>query len=70
MAGVAARSERGAAGGLKVRLQADPTYLVRGDACVAPTMGLMTDVKSTSIKVLLVQAVVLAGLWLLQQAFL
>jgi hypothetical protein len=28
------------------------------------------DVKATSIKVLLVQAVVLAGLWLLQQAFL
>ena len=30
----------------------------------------VSDVKSTSIKVLLVQAVVLAGLWLLQQAFL
>ncbi len=28
------------------------------------------DVRATSIKVLLVQAVVLAGLWLLQQAFL
>jgi hypothetical protein len=28
------------------------------------------DVKATSIKVLLVQALVLAGLWLLQQAFL
>ena len=28
------------------------------------------DVKSTSIKVLIVQVVVLAGLWLLQQAFL
>ena len=28
------------------------------------------DVKATSIRVLLVQAVVLAGLWLLQQAFL
>lgn len=29
-----------------------------------------SDVKSTSITVLLVQVVVLAGLWLLQQAFL
>jgi len=28
------------------------------------------DVRATSIKVLLVQALVLAGLWLLQQAFL
>jgi hypothetical protein len=30
----------------------------------------MTEVKSTSVKVLVVQAAVLAGLWLLQQAFL
>ena len=29
----------------------------------------MTAVKSTAVKVLLVQAAVLAGLWLLQQAF-
>jgi hypothetical protein len=29
----------------------------------------MAGVKTTAIKVLLVQAVVLAGLWLLQQAF-
>ena len=28
------------------------------------------EVKSTSIKVLLIQAAVLAGLWLLQRAFL
>ena len=28
------------------------------------------DVKATSIKVLVVQAIVLAGLWLLQRAFL
>jgi hypothetical protein len=30
----------------------------------------MTAVKSTVVKVLLVQAAVLAGLWFLQQAFL
>jgi hypothetical protein len=30
----------------------------------------MTRVKSTAVKVLLIQVVVLAGLWLLQQAFL
>jgi hypothetical protein len=30
----------------------------------------MAAVKSTAVKVLLVQVVVLAGLWLLQQAFL
>jgi hypothetical protein len=30
----------------------------------------MTTVKSTAVKVLLLQVVVLAGLWLLQQAFL
>jgi hypothetical protein len=30
----------------------------------------MTTVKSTAVKVLLIQVVVLAGLWLLQQAFL
>jgi hypothetical protein len=29
-----------------------------------------SDVRSSSLKVLLVQAIVLAGLWLLQQAFL
>lgn len=28
------------------------------------------DVRTTSVKVLLVQAIVLAGLWLFQQAFL
>jgi hypothetical protein len=28
------------------------------------------DVRSTSVKVLIVQAIVLAGLWLFQQAFL
>ena len=28
------------------------------------------DVKATSIKVLIVQAIVLSGLWLLQQVFL
>ncbi len=28
------------------------------------------DVKTTSVKVLIVQAIVLAGLWLFQQAFL
>ena len=28
------------------------------------------DVKTTSLKVLIVQAIVLAGLWLFQQAFL
>ena len=28
------------------------------------------DVRTTSVKVLIVQAIVLAGLWLLQQAFL
>jgi hypothetical protein len=28
------------------------------------------DVKATSVKVLIVQAIVLAGLWLFQQAFL
>jgi hypothetical protein len=30
----------------------------------------MTAVKSTAVKVLLIQGVVLAGLWFLQQAFL
>ncbi len=30
----------------------------------------MTAVKSTAVKVLLIQVVVLAGLWFLQQAFL
>jgi hypothetical protein len=30
----------------------------------------MAAVKSTAVKVLLIQAVVLAGLWFLQQAFL